>query len=72
MAALTPTGSDDPFVSMTTDHPSPYLAETRMTMLGRIGDAPTRRKRVLARLVATLVLLPFPVGTVAVIVDLVT
>ena len=44
---------------MTSDHPSPYLLESQMEMLGRMGRGATPRRRFFARLFAALALLPF-------------
>jgi hypothetical protein len=62
---------DDPLAYTTADHPSPYLFESRMGMLGRMGRGVTPRRRALARLFAALALLPFVAVVVAVVVRLV-
>jgi len=54
----TPRG-DDPMAYMTSDHSSPYLFESQMDMIGRMGRGATPRRRFFARLFAVLALLPF-------------
>lgn len=56
---------DEPLEYMTSDHPSPYLFESQMGMLGRMGRGRTPGRRFFARLFAALALLPFLVGIVA-------
>lgn len=60
-----PQRGGDPLEYMTTDHPSPYLFESQMAMLGRMGRGATPRRRFFARLFAALALLPFLVGIIA-------
>ncbi|MBQ0897737.1 hypothetical protein KBX37_32600 [Micromonospora sp. U56] len=60
-----PQRGDDPLEYMTSGHPSPYLFESQMGMLGRMGRGGTPRRRFFARLFAALAVLPFLVGIVA-------
>ncbi|MGC1210653.1 MAG: hypothetical protein WA890_05185 [Micromonospora sp.] len=66
-----PQRGDDPLEYMTGDHPSPYLFESQMAMLGRMGSGWTPRRRFFARLFAGLALLPFVVGLVRGVIALV-
>ncbi|GAB3944068.1 hypothetical protein GCM10027614_33640 [Micromonospora vulcania] len=55
---------------MTKDHPSPYLVESQIRMLGRMGRGWTPRRRLFARLFAALALLPFLLGIVVSVVQM--
>ena len=46
---------------MTSDSPSGYLVESEIAMLGRLASGPTRRARVLGRIVAFTLLVAFVV-----------
>ena len=65
-----PRRGDDPLAYLTGNDPSPYLFESRMAMLGRTGRGATPKRRVLARLFATLALLPFLVVAVRAVASL--
>ncbi|MFC0033549.1 hypothetical protein ACFFMM_28900 [Micromonospora chaiyaphumensis] len=66
-----PRRGDDALGYMTSDQPSPYLFESQMAMVGRMGRGATPRRRLFARLFAALALLPFLVGIVAGVVRMV-
>lgn len=46
---------------MTSDSPSGYLVESEIAMLGRLGSGPTRRARVVGRILAATMLVAFVV-----------
>lgn len=62
---------DDPLEYMTSDHPSPYLFESQVAMLGRMGDGWTPRRRFFARLFASLALLPLLLGVIQGVIQMV-
>jgi hypothetical protein len=42
---------------VTSDSPSPYLVESEIAMLGRLGSGPTRRARTFGRILAATLLI---------------